>query len=86
LIEVGVAIDQDFELAGAELAHPAGMLGAQRDNESLARDPQRVGHREDALDFRQSNRLEQCHVLRRVRPEPPLYIRRGSPKLNHRGA
>jgi cold shock protein len=66
LIEVGVAIDDDFEFARAEPAQTAGMLGAQRNYQRLARDSQRVGHREDAFDFLQSNRLEQGHVLRRV--------------------
>jgi cold shock protein len=59
LIEVSVALDHDLELAAAELADMAGMPGAQRDHQRFARYSERVGHREDALDFRQSNRLEQ---------------------------
>jgi len=80
LIETGVAIDHDFQLSGAELAHAAWMLGAKRNHQRLARDSERVGYREDALDFRQPNRLKQrCHL--HAHPTP-LYIRRGSPKLN----
>jgi len=79
LIELGVAVDHDFELAGAELAHAAGMLGAERNHQRLARDSQRVGHREDALDFRQSNRLEQATssaALREPLKIPPLHTAR----------
>jgi len=59
LVEVSVALNHDLELATAELADAAGMPGAQRDHQRFARNSERVGHREDALDFRQSNRLEQ---------------------------
>jgi cold shock protein len=59
LIEAGVAFDHDFELPGAKLAHVAGMLGAERNHQRLARDTERVGYREDALDFRQPNRFNQ---------------------------
>ena len=67
MIEVGIAIDDDFELAGAEHAHAARMLGAERNHHRLARDSQRVGHRENALDFRQSNALSKAR--------PPLASR-----------
>jgi CspA family cold shock protein len=83
LIEAGVAFDHDFELAGAELAHAARTLSPERDHQRLARDSESVGYREDALDLCQPNRLKQRCPLRAH--QTPLYIRRGSPKLNSRG-
>jgi len=59
LIEVVVALDHNLELAAGEGAQASGMLGAERDDERLARDAERVGDSEDSLDFLECNGFQQ---------------------------
>jgi hypothetical protein len=75
VVEFDGAIDHDFEPGRAQFAHAAGMLGAQRNHQRLARDSERVGHDENALDLGQSNRFEQGCLLG-VLSDPSLHMAR----------
>jgi len=59
LIEVVVALDHNLELAAAEGAEASRILSAERDDERLARDAERVGDSEDSLDFLECHRFQQ---------------------------
>jgi len=59
LIEVVVALDHNFKFAVGEGAQVSGMLGAERDDERLARDAERVGDSEDSLDFLECHGFQQ---------------------------
>lgn len=59
LVELDFAIDDDLESAVREQAEAAGRLGAQRNYDGLARQPHRLGHREDSFDFLKADCFQQ---------------------------
>src|SRR5437667_188070 len=58
LLDRAGSIHDDLELAAREPAHPAGRGGAQRDDQHLPVDAERIGHREDRVDLLQSDDLK----------------------------
>src|SRR2546425_255909 len=58
LLDRAGSIHDDLELAAREPAHPAGRGRAQRDDQHLPVDPERIGHREDRVDLLQSDDLK----------------------------
>src|SRR2546428_905380 len=62
LVERGLGLDLDLELAAGEDAHAAGVHGAERDDDRLPRDAEPVEDLEDALDLGECDGGERHHA------------------------
>src|SRR5262245_57235201 len=59
LLEGSLRVHDDLELAARQAAH-APLAGAERDDDLLAVDPDRIGDREDLVDLAHADGVEQC--------------------------